>query len=117
MSMHEIKSAGSRADCKQAPGFIEPIVNYTRCEGKGDCVRVCPESVFQLRRIDERDYRALNLINRFKPRLHGMAVAYTPNADACRTCGLCKRMSRTSYHTAPRASRALTCRQVASHEH
>ena len=29
--------------------------------------------------------RALTL----KLRTHGMKVAYTPNADACRACGLC----------------------------
>jgi 4Fe-4S ferredoxin len=24
-----------------------------------------------------------------KLRVHGMKMAYTPNADACRSCGLC----------------------------
>jgi 4Fe-4S ferredoxin len=64
-------------------------VNFASCEGKGDCVRVCPEHVFQLRRIDAGDYAALPLLNKFKLRVHGMQVAYTPNADACRSCGLC----------------------------
>jgi ferredoxin len=50
---------------------------------------VCPENVFQLRRIDATDYRTLPLLNRIKLRVHGMQVAYTPNADACRSCSLC----------------------------
>lgn len=75
--------------CRQAPGAVEPIVDFARCEGKGDCARVCPEQVFELRRIDEPDYRGLGPLQRFKLRVHGMRVAYTPNADACRGCGLC----------------------------
>jgi NAD-dependent dihydropyrimidine dehydrogenase PreA subunit len=79
----------STADCKQTPGVIAPVVDLKRCEGKGDCVEVCPENVFEIRRIDEIDYLSLGLMHRFKQRVHGMKVAYTPNADACRSCGLC----------------------------
>jgi 4Fe-4S ferredoxin len=79
----------SRPDCRQEPGQIAPRVDFAGCEGKGDCVRVCPENVFQLRRIDAADYHALPLLNRIKLRVHGMQVAYTPNADACRSCRLC----------------------------
>jgi len=75
--------------CKQQPGVIMPVVDLKRCEGKGDCLDVCPENVFEIRRIDEGDYANLGVMNRFKLRVHGMKVAYTPNADACRACGLC----------------------------
>src|ERR1700733_66679 len=84
-----MKSQKPPAIRQQAPGIIEPLVDFNRCEGKGDCARVCPEGAFQLRRISEQDYRALNLLNKFKLRVHGMQVAYTPHADACRSCGLC----------------------------
>lgn len=77
------------AICRQEPGIIAPIVDLSRCEGKGDCARVCPETVFELRRIEEADFRSLSLLHRFKVRVHGMKVAYTPNADACRGCSLC----------------------------
>lgn len=79
----------SRPECRQQPGQIALAVDFGRCEGKGDCVRVCPENVFELRRIDAADYTDLPLLNRFKLRVHGMQVAYTPNADACRSCSLC----------------------------
>ena len=79
--------AGAR--CDQESGVIRPIVDLRRCEGKGDCVRVCPENVFHVRQVDETDYRALSLLHRLKLRVHGMEVAYTPNANACRACSLC----------------------------
>jgi 4Fe-4S ferredoxin len=75
--------------CKQEPGVIFPVVDLKRCEGKGDCERVCPEGVFEVRRIDDEDYRRLSVLHRFKLRVHGLKVAYTPNADACRSRGLC----------------------------
>jgi 4Fe-4S ferredoxin len=82
-------SMKSTADCKQKPGVIAPVVDLKRCEGKGDCLDVCPENVFEIRRIDDADYRELGWGNRLKLRVHGMKVAYTPNAQACRSCGLC----------------------------
>ena len=75
--------------CKQPPGFIAPIVDLKRCEGKGDCAVVCPHGVFEIRRVEDSDYRPLGLLNRIKLCVHGMKVAYTPNADACRSCGAC----------------------------
>jgi NAD-dependent dihydropyrimidine dehydrogenase PreA subunit len=75
--------------CKQAPGVIAPVVNFGRCEGKADCAVVCPENVFEIGRIDTADYQRLGPLQKFKLRVHGMQVAYTPNADACRACGLC----------------------------
>jgi 4Fe-4S ferredoxin len=75
--------------CKQDPGVFGPVVSFKRCEGKGDCERVCPEDVFQVQRIEADDYRPLNLLQKFKLQVHGMQVAYTPNIDACRSCGLC----------------------------
>ena len=76
-------------ECKQLPGLFQPVINMKRCEGKGDCERVCPESVFEVRRIDDADYATLGFLNKLKVRVHGMKMAYTPNVDACLACGLC----------------------------
>jgi NAD-dependent dihydropyrimidine dehydrogenase PreA subunit len=75
--------------CTQDPGLFRPVVNFSKCEGKRDCLVVCPENVFEIRRIESAAYKALGLLPQIKLRLHGMQVAYTPNADACRACGLC----------------------------
>lgn len=75
--------------CKQPPGVIVPVVNQRRCEGKGACADVCPEGVFSIQRIADADYRTLGPLHKLKLRVHGMRVAYTPNAAACRSCGSC----------------------------
>lgn len=70
-------------------GAVVPVVDFNRCEGKDACVAVCPYDVFEVRRIDKADFRDLSFIGKVKNRVHGGRVAYTPNADQCRACGLC----------------------------
>lgn len=75
--------------CKAEPGSWAPVVDHGRCEGKRDCVEVCPYDVFEVRRIEDADYRVLSLFARLKVAVHRMQTAYTPKADACQACGLC----------------------------
>ena len=39
--------------CRAAPGTFHPVVDHARCEGKRDCVEVCPYGVFEVRRIED----------------------------------------------------------------
>ena len=75
--------------CKGAPGAFAPVIDRGRCEGKADCVEVCPYDVFEVGRIDESEYRALPMMSRFRVWAHGKKTALTPNANACQACGLC----------------------------
>ena len=75
--------------CKAAPAAYVPVVNRGRCEGKGDCVEVCPYGVFLVQVMNEDEYQALPMLSRFKSWAHGKKTAYTPNANACQACGLC----------------------------
>jgi NAD-dependent dihydropyrimidine dehydrogenase PreA subunit len=75
--------------CRAEPGAYAPVVDRQRCEGKEECVAVCPYGVFEVRRIDDADFQALSFLGRLKSRAHGRRTAYTPKADACRACGLC----------------------------
>jgi NAD-dependent dihydropyrimidine dehydrogenase PreA subunit len=75
--------------CKAPAGTWRPVVDRKRCEGKADCVAVCPYDVFRVGQIAEPEYRALPLLARLKVLAHGKKTALTPNADACRACGLC----------------------------
>jgi len=75
--------------CDPAPGLIRPLIDHARCEGKRDCVRVCPHDVFEVRRIDAADFRTLGVLARLKVIAHGRKTAYAPRAAACHACGLC----------------------------
>jgi NAD-dependent dihydropyrimidine dehydrogenase PreA subunit len=75
--------------CRAAPALYVPVVDRERCEGKADCVAVCPYGVFEVRSMEGDDFRKLSLIGKLKSLAHRKRTAYTPEADACRACGLC----------------------------
>jgi NAD-dependent dihydropyrimidine dehydrogenase PreA subunit len=59
------------------------------CEGKRDCVDVCPYNVFEVRRMDDADFQQLSVLGKLKAVVHRRQTAYTPAAHDCRACGLC----------------------------
>jgi len=75
--------------CKQAPGEFKPVIDRGRCEGKADCVVICPYDVFELAIVPAEDRARLGWGAKLKGTLHGWKQAYAVNADACRACGLC----------------------------
>ncbi|MDB4981286.1 MAG: iron-sulfur cluster-binding protein [Myxococcales bacterium] len=75
--------------CRAPAGTYVPVVDRKRCEGKRDCVAVCPYGVFEVRRIDDADFATLGLLGRLKSLAHGRRTAYTPRASECHACGLC----------------------------
>ena len=79
----------STEDCKQAPGAFAPRVNRSRCEGKEDCVRVCPYDVFDVRKPTHGERAALSLVTRLKVFAHGGKQAFAVRASACHACGYC----------------------------
>ena len=83
------KSARAADKCREALGTFYPEVSRRRCEGKAECVAVCPYNVFEVREIDADDYRALPALLRLKLWMRGKQTTYTPRADACQGCGLC----------------------------
>jgi 4Fe-4S ferredoxin len=75
--------------CYAPAGTWNPVVDHGRCEGKNDCAVVCPNDVFEIRRIDDSDFTALSTFAKLRVVAHRRQTAYTPNADACGACGLC----------------------------
>ncbi len=75
--------------CKQAPGTFAPVIDRGRCEGKADCVVMCPYDVFELAIVPAEDRAGLSFAGKVKGLLHGWKQAYAVNADACQACGLC----------------------------
>ncbi len=76
-------------DCKQDAGVLTPIINRNRCEGKEDCVRVCPYNVFEIGTLSIEQRRALPLGSRIKAWAHRNRQAFAIRADDCHACGLC----------------------------
>jgi NAD-dependent dihydropyrimidine dehydrogenase PreA subunit len=76
-------------NCRAAAASVAPHVDRSRCEGKAECIAVCPYDVFEVRRMADADFEQLSFFGRLKSRAHRRMTAYTPRADACRACGLC----------------------------
>jgi len=75
--------------CSAPAGSWTPVIDHARCEAKRDCVEVCPNDVFDVRRIDDADYAALGRFAKLRVVAHRRQTAYAPHADDCRACGLC----------------------------
>lgn len=75
--------------CKQEAGVFIPIIDMNRCEGKADCIRVCPYDVFEIGVLPAEDRRSLSFKGKIKGFVHGWKQAFAVNQDACRACGLC----------------------------
>jgi NAD-dependent dihydropyrimidine dehydrogenase PreA subunit len=77
------------SDCKQEPGAFTPVIDRARCEGKADCVVICPYSVFDLDILPPEQRAGLPMMAKIKGTLHGWKQSFAVNTDACRACGLC----------------------------
>ena len=77
------------ADCKAEAGRFRPRIDPRRCEGKADCLAVCPYSVFEIGRLDDQQFESMPPLVKLKLWVHGRKTALTPRADDCRACGLC----------------------------
>jgi 4Fe-4S ferredoxin len=75
--------------CRAAPGEFVPVIDRARCEGKADCVAVCPVGVFEVRRMDDADFAQLGWLAKVKSLAHGRKTAYMPRAAACEACAKC----------------------------
>jgi 4Fe-4S ferredoxin len=81
--------AANSDPCGSVGGAVKPRIDPHRCEGKADCVRVCPFEVFEIVRVADETFRKLPLLVRLKLRFHGRRQAETPRAQDCHACGLC----------------------------
>lgn len=75
--------------CKQPPGGFAPVIDRNRCEGKGDCVDVCPKGVFVLGVLPVQERENLSWIGKFKGFAHGWKQAFMPGVETCEACGHC----------------------------
>ena len=78
-----------QTDCEQPPGVFRPVIDRNRCEGKKQCVTLCPYNVFTTGTLEAGMRRGLSLRGKLKGFAHRWQQAFASNADACRACGLC----------------------------
>ena len=76
-------------DCKQMPGVFQPVIDRNRCEGKKECVAVCPYNVFTIATVAPGLRQGLSLRGKLKGFAHRWQQAFASNADACQACGRC----------------------------
>ena len=82
-------TAKDTSSCRQPPGTVAPVIDRNRCEGKEDCVHVCPYDVFEIRKLTPGERSALSFVSRLKLAFHGNRQAFANHAERCHSCGLC----------------------------
>jgi len=78
----------STKECKR-PALVVPVINRNRCEGKQDCVEVCPYGVFAMGKLGEAERGELTTLGRVRAFFHGYKQAFVVHAELCQACGLC----------------------------
>ena len=75
--------------CNGEPGRVAPVIDRNRCEGKAECVRVCPYGVFELGVLEPAQRAPLSWLGRLKGWAHGYQQALVVKLTDCHACGLC----------------------------
>ena len=75
--------------CSDISGRVAPVVDRNRCEGKEDCVVVCPYNVFEIGTLSKSDRSGLTVLGKLKAWAHGNRQAFVVNPGACHACKLC----------------------------
>jgi 4Fe-4S ferredoxin len=74
--------------CKET-GLVVPVIDRNRCEGKEDCVRVCPYGVFAVGKLEPQERAGMSKLARVRSFFHGYRQASVVQPEACHACGLC----------------------------
>ena len=77
------------SECRGEAGRVAPVVDRNRCEGKQDCVRVCPYGVFEIQVLGREERASLSLLGRLKAWAHGNRQAFVVRGAECHACQLC----------------------------
>jgi 4Fe-4S ferredoxin len=68
----------------------QPYFDRNRCEGKADCVSVCPWDAIVVTTLPKTERRGLSLLGIIKGHVHGWQQAVLTDPSACRGCRLCE---------------------------
>jgi NAD-dependent dihydropyrimidine dehydrogenase PreA subunit len=79
----------SDRNCSQPAGVVHPVIDRNRCEGKAECVAVCPVQVFEIGVLGPESRRSLSFKGKVKGFAHSWRQAFAVREAACEACGLC----------------------------
>ncbi|HEY8121873.1 MAG TPA: ferredoxin family protein [Myxococcota bacterium] len=79
----------SAPDCRGEPGRVAPAIDRNKCEGKADCVRVCPYGVFEMGVLPPAQRASLSWLGRLKGWAHAYRQAFVVKPLDCHACNLC----------------------------
>ena len=79
----------SSESCSDLSGRVAPVVDRNRCEGKEDCVAVCPYNVFEIGTLSKVDRSSLSMLGKIKAWAHANKQVFVVNPGACHACKLC----------------------------
>jgi len=97
-----IRDHSTPDSCNDIAGRVAPVVDRNRCEGKADCVRVCPFDVFEIGTLTREQRGELSIVGRLKAWAHGGKQAFIVNPLDCHACQLCvKACPEHALHLAP----------------
>ena len=100
--MSNTTAAQTTEDCSDIAGRVAPVVDRDRCEGKADCVRVCPFDVFEIGTLSRKQRAELSLFGRLKAWAHKNQQAFVVKPLDCHACQLCVRACpEHALHLAP----------------
>lgn len=74
--------------CAQSAG-VYPVIDRNRCEGKAECVAVCPVQVFEIGVLGLEARRELSFKGKVKGFAHSWRQAFAVRETACEACGQC----------------------------
>lgn len=76
-------------ECKHEPGAFRPVIDRASCEGKADCVRVCPVGVFKVGTLPKELRKGVGFKGTLKGIAHRWQQALLVKEGACEGCGKC----------------------------
>jgi NAD-dependent dihydropyrimidine dehydrogenase PreA subunit len=87
--MSRSRPTASECNSKSPAGTAIPVIDRNRCEGKEDCMEVCPYDVFEVRKLTPEEREGMSLLGTLKSWAHGYKQAIVARPMDCHACGLC----------------------------
>jgi 4Fe-4S ferredoxin len=86
---HRSTELARSLDCKHPAGVFIPVIDRNRCEGKAECVKVCPTHVFVVGTLPRSERKNVSFAGGIKGFVHRWQQALLIDPGACEGCARC----------------------------